>query len=131
MRQAMRVTVTLAILALLGVQAPPVAGRTGDTVWTADDSHRARIARIERMPPAEIDNEAPIARSLPEWLALYKIPGLSVAVFDQHGLVWAKAYGVREAGRAEPVTLETLFQAGSISKPVAAMAVLHHLQAGR
>ncbi len=97
----------------------------------ADDSHGARIARIERIPQVEIENETPVKLSLQEWMTLFKIPGLSVAVFDQHGLVWAKTYGVREAGRAEPVTLDTLFQAGSISKPVSAMAVLHHLQAGR
>nr|WP_253900227.1 serine hydrolase domain-containing protein [Corallococcus carmarthensis] len=56
-------------------------------------------------------------------MALYRIPGLSIAVFDKHAIVGARTHGVREAGGPEPVTLETLFQAGSISKPVTALAV--------
>ena len=52
-------------------------------------------------------------------------------MFDQRQLVWAKAYGVRQAGQPDVVTLETLFQAGSISKPVSAMAALHFVEAGR
>ena len=46
-------------------------------------------------------------------------------------IVWAKAYGVRQAGQPDVVTLDTLFQAGSISKPVTAMAALRHVEAGR
>ncbi|MGH9960173.1 MAG: serine hydrolase, partial [Pyrinomonadaceae bacterium] len=42
-----------------------------------------------------------------------------------------RGYGVRETGRIEPVTPETLFQAASISKPVAAMAALRLVQQGR
>ncbi len=45
--------------------------------------------------------------------------------------MWAKAYGVRQAGQPDVVTLDTLFQAGSISKPVTAMAALRHVEAGR
>ncbi len=52
-------------------------------------------------------------------------------MFDQQTLVWAKAYGVKEAGQPDVVTLDTLFQAGSISKPVTAMAALHFVEAGR
>jgi CubicO group peptidase (beta-lactamase class C family) len=132
MRQLLRVTAMVAILALLGTQETRVAPGSGTaTLWMADDSHAARIARIERIPAVTIEDEAPIGLTLAEWMALHRIPGLSVAVIDGHRLAWAKTYGVREAGRPEPVTLDTLFQAGSISKPVAAMAVLHHLQAGR
>ena len=38
---------------------------------------------------------------------------------------------MKQAGGAEPVTLDTLFQAGSISKPVTAMAALHFVAAGK
>jgi CubicO group peptidase (beta-lactamase class C family) len=53
---------------------------------------------------------------------------LSVAVFDKNTLVWAKTYGVTQAGGSDPVTLDTLFQAASISKPVTALAVLRHAE---
>ncbi len=48
--------------------------------------------------------------------------GLSIAVFHQGKLHWAQGFGEARAG--VPVTPETRFQAGSISKAVAALGVL-------
>ena len=102
------------------------------TEWLADPSHSARIATAERDIVAVVPGEAePLRLTLQRWMELYKIPGLSVAVFDGHKLAWAKAYGVKEAGRPDVVTLDTLFQAGSISKPVTAMAALHYVEAAK
>ncbi len=58
------------------------------------------------------------------------IPGASMAVIDDGQVAWAKAYGVRQASLPDPVTEETLFQAASISKPVAALAALSLVQDG-
>jgi len=58
------------------------------------------------------------------------VPGVSVAVVHNGKIEWARGYGVQELG-GKPVTEETRFQAGSISKPVAAMAALHLVQEGR
>ena len=55
-------------------------------------------------------------------MAQRQINGLSLAVI-QDGKIQARAYGVTARGGA-PVTTDTLFQAGSISKPVAAMGAL-------
>jgi CubicO group peptidase (beta-lactamase class C family) len=102
------------------------------TEWLADPTHAAKIAAAEREIVAVVPGEPePLRLTLQRWMELYKIPGVSVAVFDQQKLVWAKAYGVKEAGRPDLVTLDTLFQAGSISKPVAAMAALRQVEAGR
>ncbi len=57
--------------------------------------------------------------------------GVSVAVINQQAIEWARGYGVLQAGVAPPVTPQTLFQAASISKPVAAMAALRLVQAGQ
>jgi CubicO group peptidase (beta-lactamase class C family) len=54
----------------------------------------------------------------------YGIPGVSIAVISNHEVVWSKAYGVMDKESKEPVTLNTLFQAGSISKPVASYGAL-------
>src|SRR5262249_25102841 len=43
----------------------------------------------------------------------------------------ARAYGTTELGGSTPVTTKTLFQAGSISKPVAAAAMLALVQEGK
>jgi CubicO group peptidase (beta-lactamase class C family) len=61
----------------------------------------------------------------------YKIPGVSIAVINEGRVEWARGFGVKEAGRVDPVAADTLFQAGSISKPVAAMAALRLVQEGK
>jgi len=68
--------------------------------------------------------------SLHERMAHYRVPGFSIALIDQKEVVWARGYGVLEAGGDEPVTNETIFQAASISKTVSAMLALHLVEAG-
>jgi CubicO group peptidase (beta-lactamase class C family) len=82
--------------------------------------------RVERalLPPLQVQGEALEPITLAERMAALKVGGLSVAVFDEAGLVWAKGYGVADAETREAVTARTLFQAGSISKSVNALAVL-------
>lgn len=67
---------------------------------------------------------------LRERMAYYKVPGFSIALIDQDELVWAGSYGVLKAGGDNPVTGETIFQAGSISKSVTALLALHLVEAG-
>jgi CubicO group peptidase (beta-lactamase class C family) len=93
----------------------------------------ARIRRIEAtvvdMPIGE--NEPPLRLGIVKLMQLYKVPGLSIAVIDNFRIVWAKAYGVIEAGSTTAVTPRTLFQAGSISKPVAATGALYLVEQGK
>jgi CubicO group peptidase (beta-lactamase class C family) len=58
------------------------------------------------------------------------VPGLSIAVIHDGKIEWLKSYGAKRPDE-DPVTTETLFQAGSISKPVAAIAALRLVQEGR
>jgi CubicO group peptidase (beta-lactamase class C family) len=102
------------------------------TEWLARPSEAARVARVEaNLAPITLPGEKPVQLSLQRWMELYKIPGLSVAVFDKNGIVWARSYGVKQAGGSEPVTLDTLFQAASISKPVTAIAALRYVEQGK
>jgi CubicO group peptidase (beta-lactamase class C family) len=75
--------------------------------------------------PMANDDPHPCA-TLSERMSALHIPGVSIAVFH-NGVIWARGFGVKQVGGA-PVTPDTLFQAGSISKPVAAMAALHLVQ---
>jgi CubicO group peptidase (beta-lactamase class C family) len=52
------------------------------------------------------------------------IPGVGLAVVADGRLEWAGGFGVADAERGDPVTEHTLFQAGSISKPIAAACAL-------
>jgi len=98
-----------------------------DTASSAD-----RIRRIETsLLPTSGRVEAVEAASLMERLAQENAPGFSVAVIEGGDIAWARGYGVRDADHPDPVTPETVFQAGSVSKPVAAVAALRLVEEGR
>ncbi len=60
----------------------------------------------------------------------HHVPGLSIAVIRGGRIDWAQGYGVREYGQAGRVDSATLFQAASISKPVAAVCALRLVESG-
>jgi CubicO group peptidase (beta-lactamase class C family) len=64
-------------------------------------------------------------------LQQFHVPGVSIAVIKDFKLAWAKGYGVADVATNAPVTTETLFQAASISKTIAAMASMRAIQDGR
>ena len=97
----------------------------------ADDSE-ARIRRIEaNVTDVSMGDKEPLRLDLRKLMDVYRVPGLSIAVVDHFRIVWAKAYGVLETGSGKPVTTDTLFQAGSISKPVAAAGALALVEQGK
>ena len=61
----------------------------------------------------------------------FNVPGVSVAVIKDFKIEWAQGYGVTDAATNAPVTADTLFQAASISKTIAAMASMKAVQDGR
>ncbi|MGA8029505.1 MAG: serine hydrolase [Bryobacteraceae bacterium] len=78
-------------------------------------------------PPVIVKGEPKSCTTLSKRMAELHVPGVGIAVVDHGTIKWAKGYGVRQIGGA-PVNADTLFQAGSISKPIAAMGTLHLVQ---
>jgi CubicO group peptidase (beta-lactamase class C family) len=72
-----------------------------------------------------------ISRSVLGIMKKYEIPGVSIAVFREFEIEWARGYGVASAEAKTPVEPLTLFQAASVSKPVAAVAAMRLVEAGR
>ena len=129
-KMVMRLTLT--VLLLSGI--PRLAGQTKPAASkTASPGEEARIHRIEtgvvEIPTGK--DEPPLRLNLQQLMELYKIPGLSIAVIDNFQIAWAKGYAVVEMGSNKTVTTKTLFQAGSISKPVAATGALFLVQNGK
>jgi len=91
-----------------------------------EEDATSRIARVATslQPPLIVDGEEIEHWNVEDRMRQFNVPGVSVAVIDEGRLVWAKAWGVKEAGGDDPVTTDTLFQAGSVSKPVAALLAL-------
>lgn len=68
--------------------------------------------------------------TLDERMKQLNVPGVSIAVIHNGKVEWARGFGKRNIDGA-PVNAETMFQAGSISKPLAAMAALRLVQNGK
>jgi CubicO group peptidase (beta-lactamase class C family) len=66
-----------------------------------------------------------------EMMRKHAIPGLSLAVVQDGAIVKASGYGLTAGEGSAPVTSATLFQAGSVSKSVAAMGALRLVEAGK
>jgi CubicO group peptidase (beta-lactamase class C family) len=93
------------------------------------DSSDALIARIEARQTPNRQGLDPL--TLEEVMQRFKVTGVSVAVLKDFKVHWAKGYGVADVETGKPVETTTMFQAASISKPVAAMAFLTMVQQGR
>lgn len=59
----------------------------------------------------------------------HRVPGVSLAVIDDFEVVYVRSYGDAEPGR--PTTPDTLFQAASLSKPVAGVVAAEVAEQGR
>lgn len=112
MRKPRRVLLAAPILAVL-LAASPAPGH---------------LEHLRLLPPVVLRGEK--GWSLEERMRHYKVEGVSVAVFRDFRVVWTEARGFADRETKQPATPDTLFQAGSISKPVAATAVLRKVEAG-
>jgi CubicO group peptidase (beta-lactamase class C family) len=92
----------------------------------------ARIQAVESclLPPVLVQGEPKPCTPLLKRMAELHVTAVSIAVVHNGAIEWARAYGIRQLG-GEPANTETLFQAGSISKPVAALGTLHLVEQGR
>ncbi|MBU2426261.1 MAG: beta-lactamase family protein, partial [Gammaproteobacteria bacterium] len=64
-------------------------------------------------------------------MAYHKVPAVSIALVDDGKIAWVKGYGVLDSTTHQAATTTTLFQAGSISKPITALAALALVQQGK
>lgn len=65
--------------------------------------------------------------TLAERMRCYDVPGLSIAVWNDGEIDWARGYGVVARGDGRRVDTKTLFQVGSVSKSLTAVATLRLL----
>lgn len=117
----MRIAAVIA-LSMLGL-ALPAPSRGQDR---APAEYMAAVEGVQESP----GEDGLGAMTLAELMEHFGVPGVSVAVIRDLGIHWAKGYGVADVETGARVDTETMFQAASISKPVAAMAVLRAVQEG-
>jgi len=64
------------------------------------------------------------------WMASMCTPGMAIALFDREYCQCISTYGYRDLETNAPVTSDTLFEIGSITKTFTAVAVLQAAEAG-
>jgi CubicO group peptidase (beta-lactamase class C family) len=123
---------TVAVCAFLWLDSGALSAQNASTAPTLSSDLKQRIERIESglTDAVIVKGEATPTHTLSERMAMLHIPGVSIAVVHNGAIEWAKGYGVESIG-GKPVTADTLFQTGSISKPIAALAALHLVQEGK
>lgn len=135
-----RSRLAIALLLGLGLSSPAASGpRTegggshAGRPSTAERDPGPRLERIEGglLPPILLAGVKPEPMSLSDRIEHYQVPGLSVAVVDAFEPVWTRAYGVARVGTTSPITPDTLFQAGSVAKTVAALLTLKLVDEGQ
>jgi CubicO group peptidase (beta-lactamase class C family) len=114
-----RPVVKILALMLCTFVAPPLV--------YAENTVEQQMARIEG--PQVPDRQGLDALTIEGVMQRFHVPGVSVAVIKDYQIHWAKGYGVADVKSGRAVTVDTQFQAASISKPITAMAVLHLMQA--
>jgi CubicO group peptidase (beta-lactamase class C family) len=78
---------------------------------------RAVAARTPAIDPLAVD--AIVQASLEAW----QVPGASVAIVRGDEVVYLKGFGVKELGKPDPVTPQTLFAIGSTTKAFTTTAI--------
>lgn len=110
----------IAAVALLTISIPPSAA--------AQSRSAAQITAAVEGPQSSAGASGLGELTLDELMERLNVPGVSVAVIHDFKIHWAKGYGIADVETGAPVDMETMFQAASISKPVAAMGVLRAVQ---
>lgn len=97
-----------------------------------EESTQAQIQKVEKsIGPLQGSGGETVPLDIETIMKSLHAPALTVAVIKDYKIIWAKAYGVTESGGSTPITTKTLFQAGSISKPVAATGMLKLVEQGK
>ncbi|MEM7244443.1 MAG: serine hydrolase [Acidobacteriota bacterium] len=90
-----------------------------------------RMDRIERglRPALTIEGDEPW--TLEERMEHHGVPAVAIAVIHDFQVVAHRVHGLADRETGEKATRRTLFQAGSISKPVAAFGAMKMVEQGR
>lgn len=68
-------------------------------------------------------SEAVLDKDARDTIAAWHLPGLAIAVVQNDGVIFVKGYGIKEVGKSQAVTADTLFEIGSTTKAFTATAM--------
>ncbi len=81
----------------------------------------------------DVDNRKLIAeleKIIPELMIEAEIPGMSIAVIKNGGIIWTEGFGIKNTKTGEAVTKDTIFEAASLTKPFFAYMAMQLVESG-
>lgn len=111
----------LGLLTLLVVSAVGLQAQTSDLNETGNDTEAPALQNLETFMDATIETQ----------MTALDIPAVSLAVVKDGRVLMAKGYGVSDQASGAPVTSETMFRPGSISKLFTWTAVMQMVEQGK
>jgi len=118
---------TTPFLTSCNMAAPQVSPQQGGANASKSKPHDFETRLRPTVYPA--DTARP-AWTLAERMSHYKVPGIAVAILKGGKIVHTSGYGTRKAGTNSPVTSESMFSVGSISKVITAAITLRLVSNG-
>lgn len=114
----------LVIFLLLFLPLCPPPTSTAQGAATIDDSATAR--QVDYGPTIQ-----KITALIGDRMAASKIVGLGIALVDGQKVVWQQGFGYADKAGEVPAAPDTVFELGSISKPLTAIAVMQLAERGK
>src|SRR5689334_555953 len=79
-------------------------------------------------PPTDF---GPVDATIQDLMALYDVPGVAVGLIKDGKVIYTRGYGVRNTQTQQPVTEDTIFAIGSVSKSFTALDIAQLVDAGK
>lgn len=129
MKKIVVMLITVLVLMILAVSCKDEKSSTDNDVQTGDEDADliADDADYESPDDARFD---PFIQALKADLAKSEAYGVSVAIMEKGEIVFAGAFGSKDAEGKVPLTTETLMQIGSTTKQMTAAALLKKVESG-
>ena len=117
-----RFSITAIILLALVASCTSTRKQQPDKVYPKDIE--ARISQVETHLCGRVQVSGNDAWTLADRMKSYGVKGVSIAVIHNYQVEWARGFGWADEGDQRPVTTNTVFQAGSISKSLNSVGVM-------
>jgi CubicO group peptidase (beta-lactamase class C family) len=113
---------SITAIILLALVASCTHAQQPDKVYSKDIEDKIR--QVETHLGGWVQLSGNDGWTLAERMKFYGVKGVSIAVIHNYQVEWARGYGWADEGEQRPVTTNTVFQAGSISKSLNAVGVM-------
>ena len=88
------------------------------------------LSALPSLAQAQVSNRAEIDTYLQQAVQRTKIPGIVALAVDRDDVIYSVAVGRRNVAAGEPMTIDTIFSLASMTKPVAAAALMMLVEEG-